>query len=189
MKKSPQPLDETLRLSAVEDGDFSGVILPTWSQGRACFGGICCALCSRATRLLVSPERRLLSINITYVGRSLPAPSRVRCERLERGSSVSHLECRVLQDGKPRVVLVNVSYGTRRLGSLDMPRIELPNWAGEPGAGLELPFIPHFHRSSPNTWTIAGKLPTCRWAEPRPLVFVGGFAQRCRRPLMRLKSL
>ena len=99
MKKNPQPLDETLQLAAIEDGLFSGVILPTWSQGRACYGGILLALCSRATRLLVSPERRLLSINITYVGPVAIGAVEVRCERLREGSSVSHLECRILQGG------------------------------------------------------------------------------------------
>ena len=120
MKKNPQPLDETLLLTAIDEGLFSGVILPTWSQGRACYGGILLAMCSRATRLSVSPERRLLSINITYVGPVTIGPVEVQCEQLREGSSVSHLECRVLQDGKPRVVAV-VSYGTRRPGSLDMP--------------------------------------------------------------------
>ena len=141
MKKNPQALDETLQLTAIGDGLFSGVILPTWSQGRACYGGILLAMCSRATRLFVSPDRRLLSINITYVGPVAIGAVEVQCEPLRKGSSVSHLECRILQDGKPRVVAV-VSYGTRRPGSLDMPRIELPDWAGEPGAGMELPYVP-----------------------------------------------
>ena len=141
MEKNPQPLDETLRLSAIEDGLFSGLILPTWTQGRACYGGILLALCSRATRRWGSTERRLLCINITYVGPVASGSVEVRCERLREGSSVSHLECRILQEGKPLVVAV-VSYGTRRPGSLGIPRSELPNWAGEPGTGMELPFVP-----------------------------------------------
>ena len=141
MTKNPRALDETLNLTAIEDGLFAGAILPTWNQGRACYGGILLALCARATRLLVSSERRLLSINITYVGPVAIGDVNVRCERLREGSSVSHLECRILQEGKPRVVAL-VSYGTRRPGSLDMPRMKLPTWAGEPGTGIELPFMP-----------------------------------------------
>ena len=141
MEKKPQPMDDTLHLKPLEDGLFAGAILPTWSQGRACFGGILLALCSRATRQLVSPDRGLVSINITYVGPVAPGPVQVRCEPLREGSSVSHLECRILQEGKPRVVAI-VSYGTRRPGSLAIPRMGLPDWAGEPGAGMEMPFAP-----------------------------------------------
>ena len=92
----------------------------------------------------------------------------IRCERLREGSSVSHLERRILQEGKPRVVAI-VSYGTRRPGSIDMPRMALPNWAGKPGMGIELPFMarlsPEFTQHLDHRWE-APYLPLGRTETP-----------------------
>ena len=95
-------LASALRLVESEGGRsrFEGDLPEAWLQGKGAFGGLVIGLLARG---LVSCEedrsRTLRSLNADLIASTQPGPFTVEVAHLRRGSNVSFLEAKLLQNG------------------------------------------------------------------------------------------
>ncbi|KAF1053765.1 MAG: hypothetical protein GAK43_01255 [Stenotrophomonas maltophilia] len=146
-------------LAAVRDTPQAVLIPQSWAQGRASFGGLVAAQAFEAMRAVVEPGRPLRSLALTFVGPVQPeVPVRFEAECLREGRAVSHVSCRLVQDGQV-VTLAQASFG--------LPRESIVAVDASPAAELkpveacqELPFIrkvmPAFTQHIAMRWSVGG---------------------------------
>lgn len=140
-KRNPLPLEDALQMAELNGPGLVETSIPeAWSQGRACFGGLLLAQVARGGEALVSTDRKLRSLNITFVAPTGPGTVRIRYEVIREGRSVSHIQARMTQEDRV-VVMSTLAYGTSRPLSLSMESAPMPD-AGKPGDGYEMPFNP-----------------------------------------------
>jgi acyl-CoA thioesterase len=116
-------------------------IAPGWAQGRATYGGLVGGmLVARAEALCADPARRLRSASVTFVGPVAPGAAVLEGNVLRTGSSITHVEVAVAQEGETRAVLV-ASFGGDRASAIAVaprdPRPALP----APYALERFPFV------------------------------------------------
>lgn len=118
---------DLLRATALipdESGAFSIDIPDGWQQGRGAFGGLVLGAMARAMVLSEdSKERCLRTLTGELAGPVLPGPARIEVTPLRRGSGLSFLEARLLQEGATLA---------RASGLLGQPREHRPHWCKEP---------------------------------------------------------
>ncbi|MCY1412947.1 Acyl-CoA thioesterase 2 [compost metagenome] len=131
----------------------------SWSQGRACFGGLMAALLFEAMRANVASERVVRSLAITFVGPAAPdVPISFEVEILRQGGAVSSLLGRAVQNGAV-VTLIQGSFGAPRASVIDIPA--LPAVAMKSlDESPELPYVegatPEFIRHLAMRWAVGG---------------------------------
>jgi len=135
------------------DGEpgFIAEIGPDWSQGRASFGGIVAALGNEAMRRIVSAERPLRALDVTFVGPALAGRVYLQSEILRIGKAVTIAHSRLLSDGKIAATLTGV-YGAARSSVLKIaPQPAMPAPPVEDSAIPAVPpgahgphFVQHF---------------------------------------------
>jgi acyl-CoA thioesterase len=140
-----------------------------WLQGRSAFGGLQGALGARAMRGVAGDALPLRALQVTFIAPVLEGPVRVVAERLRQGRSVTHVQCRLEQDGAVAAVMVGL-YGaareTRAVLALAPPPESLP-----PASLREVPFapglMPAFLQHYRTRW-VEGQRPYTA-SPPRPL--------------------
>lgn len=104
------PLDDMLAGAAAG----ATTIEPGWGQGRATFGGLVAGLLvARAEALCADPARRLRSASVAFAGPVAPGAATLNGTVLRAGSSITHVEVELVQDGGSRAALV-ASFGADR---------------------------------------------------------------------------
>ncbi len=143
---------------ADEAGVRRGDIDPSWAQGRATFGGLVAGGLLRSMERLLEPERRLRSLQVSFVGPVAPGPVEARCEVLRAGRSLSLVTGEVLQEGAVRCVAQG-AFGGPRPTAFSVAPPALPE-VPPPEDLMQLPFIegvtPSFTRHFDYRWTHHG---------------------------------
>jgi acyl-CoA thioesterase len=103
-------LDEMLDSAAAG----AATIAPGWGQGRATYGGLVAGLMvARAEALVGDLDRRLRSASVSFVGPVAPGAVTLEGTVLRAGSSATHVQVTLVQDGEPRAALL-ASFGDDR---------------------------------------------------------------------------
>jgi len=121
-------------------GYFTADLPETWLQGRALFGGVVAAVALRALQSLVSEDRHPLSVHAAFFAPVGPTGTRLACELLREGKSVTTGRALFVVDGEPRAQ-VTVMFGRHRPSSLRIDAPTRPHVAGPEGLP-DIPFIP-----------------------------------------------
>ena len=103
--------DELMKIGCSGDD----VVVPsTWAQGRASFGGAVAALVFNRMADVVSSDRPMRSMQVSFVGPVTPdEPATVEAEILREGKAVSQVMGRIVQGGEPKLVAL-ASFGGDR---------------------------------------------------------------------------
>jgi acyl-CoA thioesterase len=141
--------------------DGTGLELPSdWMQGRAGYGGLVGALALKAMRGHVSPDRKVRSLLISFVGPVGPEVFSLQTRVLRSGKAVTQVQAKLVQSDNICCVALG-SFGGDRDSIIRIEPIQHPKMAG-PGKSFELPFIdgltPAFARHFVYRWAL-GELP------------------------------
>ena len=129
--------DELLNASTDEN---SVTIPPSWSQGRASFGGLTAALVFKRMASVVAEGRPMRSMQVSFVGPVKPGvPAVVSAEILREGKAVSQAMGRIEQDGQPQLVVL-ASFGGGRESAVSVESMPAPE-AASPEDCKALPYI------------------------------------------------
>ena len=103
----------------LEDNEW--VDLPKgWLQGRTIFGGLSTAMMlHKAMQAVNDPNKRLLTISVSFVAPVQEKPVKVTVEILRQGKSVTSVEARVWQDEQVMSVML-ASFGSERESVLNI---------------------------------------------------------------------
>ncbi len=146
-------------LDAVRRHPESVIIPGSWSQGRACFGGLMAALLFETLRANVAPERVVRSLAITFVGPAAPdVPISFEVEVLRQGGAVSSLLGRAVQNGAV-VSLIQGSFGAPRASVIDikaLPAMEMKSLEASPELAYVEGTTPEFIRHLAMRWAVGG---------------------------------
>jgi len=115
-------------------------MLPDFLQGRAVFGGLVGALCVRAMRARVDPERHLRSVGMSLVAPAGVGAVRVEADVLREGRAVTHARADLHQNGTLCAAVVG-GFGRPRPSSLAVPGASAPPQP-PPETYEPVPFIP-----------------------------------------------
>lgn len=129
---------------------------PTWSQGRATFGGLVAALLYRRAQAVLAAagidlaKKPPRSLTFSLVAPLAPGAARVEANILRSGKSVTQLEARIVQDGQVAAMML-ASFGTPRASEILVAAAPVPvygaaeSWPALPYvAGLSPEFMQHF---------------------------------------------
>lgn len=162
-------------LDAVRTDPKAVTIPATWSQGRACFGGLMVALQFEAMRARVPADRPVRSLATCFVGPpAADVPISFEVEILREGKAVSQVLGRAVQNGET-VTLIQGSFGAPRTSAISV--------AAAPGPTLKpvedappFPFVsgvmPEYLRYIDLRWALGG-LPY----SGTPSTAIGGYAR------------
>lgn len=89
-------------VEALGEGRFRGLVPDGWQQGRGAFGGLGIGIAARAMEA-VETERPLRALTAELPGPLLPGEVEVRVASLRRGTGMTTLDARILQDGETKV--------------------------------------------------------------------------------------
>ena len=142
--------DGETALERVDDGAFTGQIIPSWSVGRGPNGGFIAALIMRALLVTVNdPSRSPRSLTIHYLAPAEEGPVGVAIHVERTGRSLTTLSARVSQ-GERLIALALAAFGTPReapsFSELTMPDVPAPELSmpfPPPGVALP-PFTSHY---------------------------------------------
>ena len=131
-----------------------------WMQGRTVYGGLIAALALKSMRAHVSPERKIRSLFISFIGPLDAEPFHIRTRPLRSGGSVTTVESRVIQNATICCTLM-ASFGADRDSQIRIPPVHRPNMP-DPSRAFELPYIdgltPAFTRHFDYRWAM-GEFP------------------------------
>ncbi len=105
---------------------WHGEIDPSWSQGRATFGGVITGAALEAMQSLVEPQRRPRDISTQFLGPVSPGPVTLTAELLRNGRSLTNVQARIEQNGSPRA-LFQASFAADRASDLTVPHHPRPS--------------------------------------------------------------
>jgi len=114
-----------------------GHVPPSWSQGRASFGGLVAAIALRPMLAVIAPERWLRSLSVSFVAPLASAPAQCQTQLLREGRALSMVESRIIQEGSVRCIAIGTFAADRSSSAL----VEPPP-APVRAPGQELPFTP-----------------------------------------------
>ncbi len=96
------------------DGSVGTVtVSDDWAQGRATYGGLVAAVGNEVIRKLVPAERRLRSLQTTFIGPASAATWRIEAEVLRVGKAVTLARCDIIDADQVAATLVGVYGGPR----------------------------------------------------------------------------
>lgn len=127
-------------VTATAVNQYRAEVFEDWLQGRSAFGGLSGALVANAMRQQVEPDRKLRSLQITFVGPAAVGEHDITLTPLREGGSVTHMQAELRQQGDVSVT-ATAAYGKSRDSAFAIPAISRP----EAIAANELksmPFIP-----------------------------------------------
>lgn len=147
-------------LDAVRENPDGVSIPPTWTQGRAVFGGLMAAMVYERMRLRLCDNRPVRSLAISFVSpAAADVPIRFEVEVLREGKAVSTLLGRAIQDGQV-VTLVQGNFGAGRPSVVDVAAAPAVEMKPLEQAASELPYIkgvtPEFMRHVALRWAVGG---------------------------------
>ena len=135
-------------------------ILPSWSQGRATFGGLIAALLYQNALSIVGTEQPIRSMTFSFVAPVAVGEVSLQSTVLRRGKSVIQAETKMWQNGEVVAVML-ASFGVSRDSKIVIKPESAPTFK-TPDEGLPLPYLPNitpdFTRHFDFRWTI-GTLP------------------------------
>lgn len=143
-------LSETLASLQPEGSGWTAVIGEDWSQGRATFGGLVTALGNEAMRRLIPMDRKLRSLQTTFVGPALAGHVRLEAQILRTGKVATIAESGLWSADQIAATFTGI-YGADRASSMALapaPRpqaasvVDLPN--SDRPSGLAPSFLQHF---------------------------------------------
>jgi len=111
----------------------------SWTQGRALFGGFLMAGALRGLEGLLPADRSLRSVLTSFAAPVQPAPFECRLEVIRAGSSFTHTQARILQNGQVCMEIA-AGYGTQRPPGQVVAPPEAPKCEG-PEVGLKREFM------------------------------------------------
>jgi acyl-CoA thioesterase len=106
-------LDTLLNVTAAGDGVFRCDVPDGWQQGRGAYGGLAFGWLVRACGA-ADPDRPVRSLSVQLTAPVMPGTAEVRVETLRRGTGMSHVAARLVQDGETAAMAV---------GTLGLPRV------------------------------------------------------------------
>ncbi len=134
------------------------ILIPDgWMQGRACFGGLVAALLYQHLAVC-HVQRPVRSLMISFVAPVTVGPARLCATVLREGGSVTQAECRLIQDGETRALLLG-SFGSGRESVIRVePEPFAPMEAAEHGQGMpQAPgLVPEFTSHFEFNWVEGG---------------------------------
>lgn len=121
---------------------------PSWSQGRAHFGGLTAGLMLAKLQHFIGEPRRLRSATINFVAPMDCTQSvEMKCEILRIGQSVLQGQVHLYQHGQVQAVLL-AAFGQRRESAAithhSVPAPDYPSPENLPPLPDDLPFLPRF---------------------------------------------
>lgn len=126
---SSSPLAAASRLERDGERSYVWSVPDGWQQGRGAFGGLVIAALTRAALSFeADPTRRLRSLTAELCGPVQVGPATVEVEPLRRGSKLSNLEVRLLQEGEVVARAGFVLAEARR--AVELPALEPPRALG-----------------------------------------------------------
>lgn len=120
---------------------YTASIEEDWLQGRSAFGGLTGAIVTQAMRQQVESERRLRSLQVTFVGPAPLGSNQVDVTPLREGGSVTHMQAELSQNDEVSVTAV-AAYGKSRESAYSVPPIARPQGLTGPDELKPMPFIP-----------------------------------------------
>ena len=131
-----------------------------WMQGRTVYGGLAAALALKSMRTHVSPDRKIRSLFISFIGPLDAEPFHIQTRELRSGKSVTTVESRIIQNDVLCCTVLG-SFGADRHSQIRIPPVPLTNMPDHSKA-LELPYIegltPAFTRHFDYRWAM-GEFP------------------------------
>ncbi len=106
-------LDTLLNVTVAGDGLYRCEVPDGWQQGRGAYGGLAFGWLVRACQA-TDPERPVRALSAQLTAPVLPGAADLRVETLRRGSGMSHVAARLVQDGETVAMAV---------GTLGLPRV------------------------------------------------------------------
>ena len=141
----------TPKLICSDSGKFSCTILPGWSlfAGKGGFGGMLKAQLARASVQLLPADRRLLSMNTTFLAPASAGDVEITAKVLRNGKAMSYVAAEVAQAGTV-LTTAHLAFGTSRAGSQSHPPLPMPSGLPEPVPEplpeTVAPFVPEYFR-------------------------------------------
>ncbi len=151
-----QTLADLTTWPADADGVHRGAIADGWGQGRAAFGGYVASAAVRAAGAHAPADRPLRSALVHFVAPARVGPAAARVEVLRDGGSMTHVQTRIEQDGRPACVVLSV-FGAARPTRVPVAAPPPPDVPPPDGLG-EMPFargiVPDFIQHYALRWTV-----------------------------------
>lgn len=123
------------------ENHYSATVQEDWLQGRSAFGGLTGAIVTQAMRQQVAAERKLRSLQVTFVGPAPKGDHQVAITPLREGGSVTHMQATIAQGDDVSVTSV-AAYGKARQSEYAVPPIARPKGLKGPEELQSMPFIP-----------------------------------------------
>ncbi|MEX1300882.1 MAG: thioesterase family protein [Desulfotignum sp.] len=131
-----------------------------WMQGRTVYGGLVAALALKSMRAHISPERKIRSLFISFIGPLDAEPFHIQTRQLRSGKSVATVESKIIQNDITCCTALGC-FGADRDSNIRIPPVNPPNMP-DPSRAFELPYIdgltPAFTRHFVYRWTM-GEFP------------------------------
>jgi acyl-CoA thioesterase len=158
-------MSDTLFATLIENIQTAGGKTPMhvqddWMQGRTVYGGLVAAMALKSMRAHVSPERKIRSLFISFIGPLDAEPFHIQTRQLRSGKSVTTVESRIIQNNTICCTSLG-NFGADRDSQIQIPPVNRPNMPDFSSA-FELPYIegltPGFTRHFDYRWAM-GEFP------------------------------
>lgn len=145
-----QSFKEATSWARTDAGVYTGVIDPSWYQGRGAFGGLLGGAILRGLmRTVEAPARIPRSLTVHFCAPAVAGPLELHTRVERTGSSVTHASARLLQQGEP-VCLATATFAQARKTGLRYADARMPDVAPAhdvPPVPSDLPMFPVFARN------------------------------------------
>lgn len=129
-------------LTQTSESRWQAQITPDWLQGRTVFGGTIAALAYRAMRHEVSADRKLITLDVSFIGPIQPGPINITTRVLRAGGYVTHTAADIINDAGETLVRISAVFGSPRETSKISVTPDTPHPSMPREKGTEFPFIP-----------------------------------------------
>lgn len=128
-------------LSKTTDQNWHIAIPADWLQGRTAFGGLIAALAYRAMRHEVPAERKLITLDIVFIGPIAPGRVQIQTQTLRAGGYVTHIAADISDESGQPLVRASAVFGSHRESNIAIaPATPQPSMPRE--QGTIFPYIP-----------------------------------------------
>ncbi|MBD2859608.1 thioesterase family protein [Spongiibacter sp. KMU-158] len=125
------------------DTDFSVTIPEDWLQGRTAFGGLSSAVIVEAMQKVVSADRQLRSMAVSFVGPATPGEQKIALRLLRDGGSVTHIQGELVCDGQVATA-VNAAFGKAVANPAKVVAASIPKDLPAPESCPSVPYVEGF---------------------------------------------
>lgn len=131
---------KAIELHSLGPGTYHWTPTPDWMQGRTAFGGIVASAMTHALQQNIPAERKLRSLQTSFVGPVRAQESRIETTILREGKNFTQAEARLIQ-GEQICTIVIGSFGAAHASSLTVTPPQKPETTS-PDDTPEQPYIP-----------------------------------------------